>query len=226
MAVPIFSGEFLIAVVVFLCGGNKSDEGALELWAAEKNDSSKISLIDGFYGGLKNIEQSSRNVRFARGQGLPGMIWDYHIPMLISDPANSPLFIRANNAAIDNITTALGFPCRNQKKNHVISFLSSNDTPISKRFEIWLPDKEHKYLFMHGGKCVLDENLSSKSIHKKVRRGDGLKGRVWLTGCPAVSTDLVTDELVQFNIKDEFKVGVVMPIIENGFLNSLIVFLF
>jgi len=226
IAIPVFSGEFLMAVVIFLFGSDDNSEGAVELWANESRQSTKISLIDGYYGQLGNLEQTSRNLQFARGQGLPGMTWDYQLPMLITDPAKSPLFIRTQNAAIDNITTAVGIPFKNKNRDYVISFLSTNGTPIAKRFEIWLPSKDHDYLFLSSAKCTQDNDLFNRLGYKKIRRGDGLKGRVWLTGCPAISEDLVTDELVQFNSKDEFKVGMVMPMIENGFLNSLIIFIF
>lgn len=226
MAIPIFSGEFLIAVVVLLCGGDDSDAGAIELWSNDNGRSNQLSLLDGYYGRLKNLEQTSRNIGFAKGHGLPGLIWDYHLPMLIDDPSHSALFNRASHTTIDNITTALGFPFRNKQTDYVISLLSSSDTPIARRFEIWLPDKAHQYLFLYSGKCELDKDLAKRYEGKKVLRGDGLKGRVWLTGCPAISNDLVSDELVRFNVKDDFNTGVVIPIIENGFINSLIVFVF
>jgi len=226
MAIPIFSGEFLIAVVVLLCGGENSDTGAIELWANDNRTSSSLTLLEGYYGRLKNLEQTSRNISFSKGEGLPGMIWDYHLPMLIDDPSHSPLFNRASHSTIDNITTALGFPFRNKEIDFVVSLLSSPDTPIARRFEIWLPDKAHKSLFFYSGKCELDQNLSKKYEGKKVLRGDGLKGRVWLTGCPAISSDIVADELVRFNAKDDFNTGIVIPIIENGLINSLIVFVF
>lgn len=226
MAIPIFSGEFLLAVVVFLCGGDEKDAGAIELWANDATESQSLALVDGYYGRLENLEYSSRKIQFSRGQGLPGMVWDYHMPMLIAKPAQSPYFIRASNAAIDNITTAFGFPFRNNRKEFVVSFLSSGDTPIARRFEVWLPDREHKYLFMYAGKCENESDLAEKYRRKKVRRGDGLKGRVWLTGCPAISRDPVGDELVWFNAKNDFEAGMVMPIIENGLLRALIVFIF
>jgi len=226
IAIPIFSGEFLIAVVVFLCGGDNTDAGALELWSSESDHSDKLSLVEGYYGCLRNLEATSRNIKFNKGQGLPGVIWDYHIPMLIANPADSPLFDRASNSTINRINTALGFPFRNRQTDYVISLLSSNDTPIARRFEIWLPDKEHNYLFLYSGKCALDSKFEEKHKNKKIKRADGLKGRVWLTGCPAISSDLVADELVRFNVKDSFETGMVMPIIENGFISSLIVFIF
>lgn len=226
MALPIFSGEFLLAVVVFLCGGNETDAGAMELWSTKTKVSSTILLEDGYYGCLENLERYSRNLSLSRGQGLPGMIWDYQLPMLVSEPAKSSFFIRSSNAAIDNITTAIGFPFLNKLNDFVICFLSSNETPIARRFEIWLPDTEHNYLFMHAGKCEYEDDLPQAYMRKKVRRGDGLKGRAWLTGCPAISTDLIADEMVRFSSSFDYESGFVMPIIENGMLSSLIVFIF
>ena len=226
VAIPVFSGEFLIAVVVFLCGGNNNEAGALELWASESTHNDKLSLVEGYYGCLSNLETTSRNIKFNKGQGLPGVIWDYHIPMLIADPANSAIFDRASHSTINSINTALGFPFRNRQTDYVISLLSSNDTPIARRFEIWLPDKKHNHLFLYSGKCAIDNNFEKRHKDKIIKRGDGLKGRVWLTGCPAISDDLVADELVRFNVMDNFETGMVMPIIENGFISALVVFIF
>ncbi|MDX1812667.1 MAG: GAF domain-containing protein, partial [Gammaproteobacteria bacterium] len=226
IAIPVFSGEFLVAVTVLLFGGKASEFGAIELWSAEANGQERLSLVDGYYGKLKNLENSSRCMKFNRGQGLPGMVWNYNFPMLVAEPATSNHFIRAGDAAIDNVTTALGFPYNNRYKDFVVSVLSSGDTPIARRFEIWMPDPEHKYLFLHSAKCDKGTNLTELYKNKKIKRGNGLKGRVWLTGCPAISTDLVADELVFFYDAENYKCALVMPVIENAFLKSLIVFVF
>lgn len=231
IAIPVYVGEFLLAVVVFFCSEKSAEEkflaGAIELWAKHDENSNELSLVEGYYGTLKKLEEASRSIKFARGSGLPGSVWDYRIPMLVPNMLDSSLFRRASTAAIEGITSAIGLPLLYYtNKEYVLTFLSAHSTPIALRFEIWMPDREHDFLFFHTGTCEQGEDIKTLYKNKRIKRGTGLLGKVWLTGVPAISNDLVNDGLINKESTSGLTTGFVMPIIEEGFLKSLVVFMF
>ena len=231
IAIPIVVGEFLLAVVVLLCSEKSAEEkvqaGAIELWAKRNKNSSELSLVEGYYGTLKKLEEASRNMQFAKGSGLPGSVWDYRIPMLVSDMTDTSLFRRASTAAIEGVTSAIGLPLfYYTNKEYVLTFLSAHSTPIALRFEIWMPDREHDFLFFHDGTCEQGEDIKTLYKNKHIKRGTGMIGKVWLTGVPAISRDLTGDGLINEGSTSGLTTGLVMPIIEDGFLKSMVVFMF
>jgi hypothetical protein len=231
IAIPLFVGEFLLAVVVFLCGeqtsGEKNLAGAIELWAKRDEKSNELILVEGYYGTLKKLEEASRRIQFVKGSGLPGTVWDYRIPMLVADMSDSALFKRASTAALEGITAAIGLPLSYYTdKEFILTFLSAHSTPIALRFEIWIPDREQNHLFFHAGTCEQGEDIQLLHKNTHVKRGTGLLGKVWLTGVPAISKDLVIDGLVTRDSTSGLTTGFVMPTIEDGFLKSVVVFMF
>ena len=227
IAIPIFAGEFLNAVVVFLCGVEESLAGAIELWGKQDEKSKQLNLLEGYYGSLSKLEAASRDIKFAKGSGLPGSVWDYRIPMVVENMMDSSLFQRASAASIEGITSAIGLPFSYYTdKEYVLTFLSANSTPIALRFEIWIPDRDGGYLFYHAGTCEKGEDIRSLHKNTRIRRGDSLLGKVWLTGIPAISRDLVNDNLISKDSTSGLTTGLVMPIIEEGYLKSVVVFMF
>jgi len=232
IAIPIFAGEFLVAVVLLFCRDkDKHGEyltGAIELWSNQGEHSDTLKLVDAYYvSTLSKLKNTSLGMKFIKGSGLPGSAWDYRIPMVVDNMLDTSLFQRASTAAVEGITSAIGLPFSYYNgKEYVITFLSANKTPIASRFEIWVPNREREYLFFHAGACEHEKDL--RGIHKRTRvhRDEGLLGKVWLSGIPSISTNLVKDKLVSKDTKGELCGGLVLPIIEDAFLKSLMVFLF
>ena len=231
LAIPIFSGEFLIAVIVFLCGEGQGLAGAIELWEKLGNKSEQkidaLGLVDGYYGSLRKLESVSRGLQFAKGNGLPGSVWDYHIPMVVANMSESSLFKRASTAAVEGVSTAIGLPLFYYTgKEYVVTFLSARSTPIALQYQVWLPDRDHNYLFLHACECEAENNLVSFDKNKHIKRNDGMIGNVWSTGTPIISNNPAADGLLQKGSKSDYKTGFVMPLIEEGFLKSVVVLVF
>lgn len=227
LVIPIFTGEFLNSVVVILCGEIQNRAGAIELWGKRDDKASELSLLQGYYGSLQKLEQATQRIQFARGSGLPGSAWDYHIPMVVEDMIATRLFKRASAAVIEGITAAIGLPFSYYtNKEYVLTFLSAHSTPIAQRFEIWIPERENEHLFFHAGICQKGEDLFALHNKTHIRRGEDILGKVWLTGTPAISHDLVKDQLINKSETTELTTGFVMPMIEEGFLKSVVVFMF
>jgi hypothetical protein len=67
VALPVFAGEFLMAVMVVFCGDDVRHVGAIELWHNDPQRSHEMGLVDGYYGTADMFEFNSRHTRFPRG---------------------------------------------------------------------------------------------------------------------------------------------------------------
>lgn len=221
IALPIFAGQFLLSVVVFLCGDEEELQGAIEVWAENPELENELQLVDGYYGSLEKLEWISRRISFQKGKGLPGNIWDYHIPVIITDLPSSSTFLRASNAQLAGITTAFGIPfIFDKKREFVISFLSAKGTPIARRFEIWLPDRDHKHLLLHQSHSDIPDDTIT---HREITKGEGYIGQTWLTGCPVISHTTENDNNTTRNDAGSLLMtSVAIPIIEDGILTAVI----
>lgn len=196
IALPVFSGSFLMGVVVFLCGDEDAHAGAIEVWGRDAEKTSEMILIDGYFGSLEKFEWISRHVNMGRGRGLPGGVWDTRMPLLMDDIGHSDNFVRASNAERAGIDTGLGIPCLlGSNEVYAVTFLSARDTPIARRFEIWVPAGSGGLVFQ-SGHCDQDIEIEMNYRSSSIAKGEGIIGRVWLTGVPAVCDDLNTDNSV------------------------------
>ncbi|SLN63098.1 hypothetical protein AQS8620_02880 [Aquimixticola soesokkakensis] len=135
VAIPVFAGETLKAVLVVLCGDDAAHAGAIELWG-QTGDC--LALEDGYYGTAAAFAGLSKEVTFPRGRGLVGGVWAAHTPVLMRDLGASYGFLRAQGAREAGLTTGIGLPVEVPgARDYVLTLLSSQDTPIARRFEIW-----------------------------------------------------------------------------------------
>ena len=228
IAIPIFAGEFLQAVVVFLFGEDEFHSGAIELWGTNTENNSKLSLLDGYYGDLKTFEWISKQLAFSKGSGLPGNVWKSLTPEIISDFGNSTSFERAINTKEENITTGVGIPFRNYLgEEFVLTFLSTMGTPIARHFEIWIPDRNNENLILLSSHSEGDNKNKLYNATTVIKRGQGLLGMVWITGCPAISHNLIEDGMpISEGSSTAFNSAFVMPINNEGKLRAIVNFIF
>lgn len=135
VAIPVFAGRKLKAVLVVLCGSDEDHVGAIEIW---EDVNSVLVLDDGYYGTAQHFEWVSQHTRFSHGQGLPGGVRAAATPILMRDLGQGYAFIRAESAGKAGLKTGLGLPipCPDDK-SYVLTLLSAPGTPIARRFEIW-----------------------------------------------------------------------------------------
>ncbi|MAC79539.1 MAG: GAF domain-containing protein [Rhodobacteraceae bacterium] len=135
VAIPIFAGDLLKAVIVVFCSDDDVRTGAIEVWV---EDEDYLTLEDGYYGAAKHFEWVSQHTHFPRGQGLPGGVWASDTPILMRDLGAGYRFIRSDSAGKAGLTTGLGLPIPVPgDKTYVVTLLSARGTPIAQRFEIW-----------------------------------------------------------------------------------------
>ncbi len=225
IALPIFSGDFLLSVVVFLCGDDDNHAGAIEVWCNEVNNGDTLHVMDGYYSSLKDFEALSKQITLPKNQGLPGLAWATGMPVLREDIGTNHEFIRSAYAHQVGITTALGIPVvNNQEQSYVMTFLSAKSTPIAKRIQIWIPDKEGKYLICQQGYSKSSNDLAEIFETLAVTKGVGALGRVWLTGLPSITG--VTEDANYNTALEHLNSMLAIPVIEGGRLKAIVTFLF
>ncbi|NOU43570.1 MAG: GAF domain-containing protein [Methyloglobulus sp.] len=225
IALPIFAGDFLLAVVVFLCGDDDEQAGAIEVWRKEPGTGDELHVLDGYYGSLKQFETFSKQTKMSKSQGIPGIAWATGMPVLTEDIGNDPKFIRSSYAQEIGMTTALGIPVFNSpERSYVMTFLSAKATPIAKRIQIWIPDQEGKHLLCQQGYSKASNGLAEIFETITVTKGIGALGRVWLTGIPCITG--VTDDINYNPALDNLNSMLAIPVIEAGFFKAIVTFLF
>src|SRR5262249_13860276 len=154
VALPVFVGEFLTAVMVLFCGDDEEHVGAIELWHNDAERSNEMGLVDGYYGTADMFEFNSRHTKFPRGFGLPGRTWKAGTPIIIKDLHNAQHFLRLEDARKIGVNCGVGIPYSNgSNQSWVLTFLSAQATPIAERFEIWTPNAARDALLFQSGDC-------------------------------------------------------------------------
>ncbi len=197
VAVPVFDGATLKAVLVVLCGDDARRTGAIEAW---RQDDRLLRLDDGYYGAARHFEWISRHTQFPPGQGLPGGVWASKMPMMMRDLGAGYRFIRAEAAGEAGLTTGLGMPVPTPTDTAwVLTLLSARGTPIARRFELW---DARAATVGASGEAVLVDGLCEREgplwvdetgTPARVRCGEGPVGEALATGLPIVGagrTDL------------------------------------
>jgi len=222
IAIPVFSGEFIMAVVVFLCGDDHHHAGAIEVWSNSLEKNTELTVIDGYYGTLDDFERMSKKMSFIKGSGLPGQVWETGMPELIEDLGQAQAFIRSPDARKAGITTVLGIPVSvAENQVYIMTFLSAKATPIAKRLQIWVPDESGQRLVCQSGYSKQNDELAEMFETIAVRKGEGILGRVWLTGVPAIRNN---SELAP--AEGRLNSMLAMPVIDGGKLKAVVAFLF
>ncbi|OOY05973.1 GAF domain-containing protein [Thioclava sp. F28-4] len=188
VALPVFDGDTLKAVLVVLCGDDEMTTGAIEVWAERDG---LLMLDDGYYGAAKHFEWVSKHTHFPKGQGLPGGVWAAQTPMLMRDLGSGYRFIRSESAGAAGLTTGLGLPIPVPgDQNYVATLLSARGTPIARRFEIW--DAREARVGRDGGAVLVDGlceregALWNEDNPKRAQDWQGPIGKVLGTGLPLV----------------------------------------
>ncbi len=185
VALPVFAGEFLMGVLVLFCGDDEDHVGAIELWHNDPKASYEMKLVDGYFGTADMFEFNARHTKFAPGYGLPGRTWKAKMPVLIKDLHNSQRFLRWEQATEIGINLGIGIPFDNgSDETWVMTFLSARNTPIARRFEIWIPSERRDALVFQSGNCTSNADLEATYASKQIAKGEGLDRQSVAQGNP------------------------------------------
>ncbi|MEE3098379.1 MAG: GAF domain-containing protein [Pseudomonadota bacterium] len=222
VAIPVFAGAFLQAGVVMFLGVGKSAVGAVELWRAAPG-SPDMTLADGHFGVAEGFEFSARHTTFRKGVGLPGLAWQAGGPVLMDDLGRAKQFLRRESAESVGINRGVALPCPapGDDGTWVLALLSAAGTPIARRFETWAPDGERLTL--------TDSMGEGGAAGFGIDAGEGLIGKVWRSGIPALCDDLsreataLTPPHAALAAAAGLRSAVALPAIEGGRLHSILV---
>jgi hypothetical protein len=186
IAMPIFDGATLKAVVLIFCGDTESRIGAIELWRNDAAASKDLVLDDGYYGATAEVfEFISRRTAFRKGTGLPGQAWETGRPVFMNDLGKSGKFLRADSAQKVGINRGFAISCSTPGPDtYVMAFLSALGTPLVRRFETWLPDPAGASLTRLEGFCEVAGPLDLGD--ESVASGKGAVGQAFAQGVPAI----------------------------------------
>ncbi len=197
IALPVFNGATLKAVVLIFCGDSPDLEaqqaGAIELWRNQPAVSKDMVLDDGYYGTTSNVfEFISRRTAFRPGTGLPGLAWESGLPVFMDDLGKGGRFLRADSALKVGINRGFAIPCATPGPDvYVMAFLSALATPLVRRFETWLPDAAGSHLLRREGFCEVDGTLDTGPASDRIDAGQGPLGQALATAVPAVGSSPV-----------------------------------
>ncbi len=221
---PVMAGEFLVAIVVLVCGHDTETSGAIELWGNSLERDNELGVINGYYGTSEYFEFISRKTKIMKGFGLPGLVWSTESPVLLEDLGHSGSFIRGKDALKAGITTGLSIPSSVLGQQvYIMTFLSAKKTPLAKRMQIWQPDESRERLLCKVAHGDLEDDLFAAYESKSYSRGEDIIGRVWQHGIPEIIENPF-DENTE-NAAD-IKAMLAIPVMKHGLLNSIVTFLF
>jgi hypothetical protein len=223
VAIPFFRQSELVAIVAFYCGHRDQSEGCIEVW--ESNGKGELEHADGYYGGLAKFEEVSRQLKFSRGVGLPGQVFQHGVPKIIDDTKKSNSFIRAAAARESGVESGLGLPIYcGDVIAHVILFLSAESTPLARAFEIWVPDSSGRLVLQQAFYAPDLGGFGSARADLVVAPGEDLPGRVFATGLPfAVSTQTRAYPQLNAARSEGIELALAMPIHDGRALRAVVV---
>ncbi len=194
VAIPVFAGADLKAVLVVLCGDDAARVGALEVWTEDQDG--LLMLDDGYYGAAKEFEFVSKHTHFPKGQGLPGGVWAAATPILLRELGSGYRFVRASAADKAGLTTGLGLPVPVPgDKTYIVTLLSALGTPIARRFEIWAVRGQGTAVLVDGlcerdGALWRDDGTGAPADRPQVTAWKGPVGKVVGSGLPAAASGM------------------------------------
>ncbi len=229
VALPIFAGDVLVAVVVFFCGDDAEHVGAIELWHNDPKRSLELSLVDGYFGHAEGFEWISRHTGFRPGFGLPGLVWQRELPVVMADLGYSTRFLRAEEALKVGINKGLGMPSPYLPGQHyVLTFLSALGTPIAQRFEVWVPNATREYLVFEAGDCDRKPDFDHDHHFIRIARGTGVLGQVLRTGKPQMQRGFRDDnDPISLSARQaDLNAVIAMPLLTAGQVSAVVAMYF
>lgn len=194
VALPVFAGDYLTAVLVFFCGDDEEHVGAIELWHNNPAKEPDMGLADGYFGQADSFAWIAQRTRFLPGFGLPGLVWQSGLPEVMADLGHSHRFVRRDDARRVGINKGLGLPAGYLPgQNYVMTFLSALGTPIARRFEVWVPSPGGDALVFHSGDCDRQPDFAAAYAGVGLPLGVSPLGQAWLTALPVVTETLAED---------------------------------
>lgn len=223
---PVFDGDELTAVMIFLFDDDELARGAFESWLPNTTRH-ELKLGTGYYSDLDRFRRLSQYLRFPYGAGLPGEVWQTLTPQLIDRLGESSHFLRASGAVADGLDSGLAVPVvsGSEHLNAVFVMLSSNASPIARALQIWVPSETDAVFELSEIVAPTLPDLAGRSGQFRSTPEAGLVGRVLDTRRPVVVSDIEPDDPVFSGAlsKGTLTWGLAWPVIVHGQVTAICV---
>ena len=229
IALPIFAGDYLQAVIVFFIGDDVDNVGGIEIWSNTPADSFDMGMDDGYYGTAEMFEWTARHTKFRPGFGLPGTVWQSGMPVIMQDLLSSKRTLRRDSDVKIGISKGVGIPCSfDNRQTVVMTFLSALGTPIARRFEIWVPTDDGSALRFGAGDCDQQPHLAECHGDARIAAGEGALGEAWQKGIPMVRASLLFEPGAAAKAASAagLTTTVVVPVIQDGRFRAAVAWYF
>lgn len=228
VGVPVFDGDKLVSVLLFLCHTSEISAAAFESWIIEET---RNELMPGtcFYANLDRFRRMSQYLRFPYGAGLPGDVWQTRMPRLINRLANSTDFLRASGADAEGLDFGLAVPViRNHDEiRSVVLLLSADRSPISQVIQIWTPNEDRSAFEMTSVVAPGAPPLAELCHDISCASGEGLVGAVWQSRRPEIRMGFETEPqpMAERALECELTWSAGWPVIVHGEVQAVCVFM-
>jgi hypothetical protein len=227
LGIPIYDGTELVSVCVLLCGDPSGACGAVEVWEPEEARDG-LGLASGYFGAYDGFRRLSSLMKFPRGVGLPGQVWESGRAITFDDLSGAGPFMRAAAAETYGFTAGLGLPVFNgNTMSAVLLLLSVKGIPIARGFEVWVPDIADKKLSL--ASAAYDGAVAVRAATESLTLvpGEGLPGKVWSTRRPRVASSLSPEEFERASAARQAELSMCfgIPIIDGEKVRAVVVLL-
>jgi len=151
---PIYRAGQIVSVVALAAAADPAALGVFEIWEPY-GEFAEVKLTQGYYSQLDRFQSVSSFIRFEKGSGLPGSVWQRRCAVVHNDLPNHPGFLRAAGASAEALTTAIGIPIFDDDFVASVLLISSSKSPLARGLEIWLPDVD-SFSLLEGSYPSLD----------------------------------------------------------------------
>jgi hypothetical protein len=167
---------------------------AAEVWVPDPVDAC-LRLAGGSYGPHAEFRDVSVHRRFARGEGLPGRIWETGRPWVLSHFRDGSGFQRFEAAKNCKLAAGIGIPVVRRRRIHAVFVLLFGDpTDMPGITEVWAPASHGEHLRLQSGHFGDFDAFRRLSSAVTFEPGLGLPGRVWKAQTPEIWPDVSRDE--------------------------------
>lgn len=167
---------------------------AAEVWVPDPVDAC-LRLAGGSYGPHAEFRDASLQRRFARGEGLPGRIWETGRPWVLSHFRDGSGFQRYEAAQNCKLGAGIGIPVVRRRRIHaVFLMLFGEATETPGIAEVWAPASQGEHLRLQSGHFGDFDAFRRLSSAVSFEPGLGLPGSVWKSQMPEIWPDVSRDE--------------------------------
>lgn len=173
MSIPIYRGGRIVSLVVIVAKTSEDFVGVFETWTPV-GIYEELNLSGGYFAGLERFQNVSSFIRFEKGLGLPGQVWQDQKGIIHNNLSTHPGFLRAAGASAESLQMAIGIPVAADELIGVAVLIGAAATPIARGFEVWTAGTDG-FSLDQASYCGLSPELQLE-IGTKLSTNGGLPG--------------------------------------------------